>query len=129
MARKYTKMEILAEEVFRRKDAGETNRQIAESYGLTQTQIEQLVNRQNRKRKKLEAGIIVRPKGRPPKTAQTPEAAQEQEIRQLRMTVELLRSSALFSASASLRLVLRLDSAPDLLRSLYMFLLLLVSAL
>ena len=41
----------------------------------------------------------------------------------------LLQSSALFSASALLRLVLRLDSAPDLLRSLYMFLLLLVSAL
>ncbi|MBR7185558.1 MAG: hypothetical protein IKD37_08120 [Clostridia bacterium] len=35
MARKHTKMKILAEEVFRRKEAGETNRQIAESYGLT----------------------------------------------------------------------------------------------
>ena len=69
-----------------------SNRQIAESYGLTQTQIEQLVNRQNRKRKKLEAGIIIRPKGRPPKTGQTPEAVQEQEVRQLRMTVELLRN-------------------------------------
>ena len=27
MPRKYTKMEMLAEEVFRRKEAGETNRQ------------------------------------------------------------------------------------------------------
>ena len=43
MSRKYTKTEILAEEVFRRKEAGETNRQIAESYGLTKYQIKQLV--------------------------------------------------------------------------------------
>ncbi len=34
MPRKYTKMEILTEEVFKRKESGETNRQIAESYGL-----------------------------------------------------------------------------------------------
>ena len=92
MPRSYMKVEKLAAEVFERKSKGETNRQIAESYGLTQTQIEQLVNRQNRKRKKLEAGIIIRPKGRPTKAAQTPEAVQEQEVRQLRMTVELLRN-------------------------------------
>ena len=92
MSRSYTKVEELAAAVFERKAKGETNRQIAESYGLTQTQIEQLVNRQNRKRKKLEAGIVVRPKGRPPKMAQMAGAAQEKEIRQLRMTVELLRN-------------------------------------
>ena len=92
MSKSYTKVEELAAAVFERKASGETNRQIADSYGLTQRQIEQLVNRQNRKRRKLEAGAIVRPKGRPRKTAQTPEAAREQEIRQLKMTVELLRN-------------------------------------
>ena len=50
MSRSYTKVEELAVAVFERKAKGKTNRQIAESYGLTQTQIEQLVNRQNRKR-------------------------------------------------------------------------------
>jgi hypothetical protein len=35
MPRQYTKVEILSEEVFRRKAAGETNRGIAESYELT----------------------------------------------------------------------------------------------
>ena len=50
MPRSYTKVEELAAAVFERKAKGETNRQIAESYGPTQTQIEQLVNRQNRKR-------------------------------------------------------------------------------
>ncbi len=39
MPRTYTKMENLAEEVFRRKEADETNRQITESYGLSKKQI------------------------------------------------------------------------------------------
>lgn len=92
MPRSYTKVEELAAIVFERKAAGETNRQIGESYGLTKKQIEQLVTRQNRKREKLEAGDIIRPKGRPRKIPQTPETAQEQEIRQLKMTVELLQN-------------------------------------
>lgn len=54
MPRSYTKMEEIAAAVFARKAAGETNKQIGESYGLTRRQIEQLVNRQNRKRRKLE---------------------------------------------------------------------------
>lgn len=62
MPRKYTKMEMLAEEVFRRKEAGETNRQIAESYGLTKYQIKQLVTRQNRKKRALENGYVPLPK-------------------------------------------------------------------
>ena len=33
MSRKYTKIERLSEEVFRRKAAGETNREIAQSMG------------------------------------------------------------------------------------------------
>lgn len=44
MPRKYTKVELLSEEVFQRKAAGETNREIAESYGLTKYQIKQLVH-------------------------------------------------------------------------------------
>lgn len=39
MPRQYTKVEILSQEVFRRKAAGETNRETAESYGLTKYQI------------------------------------------------------------------------------------------
>ena len=69
MPRKYTKMEMLAEEVFRRKEAGETNRQIAESYGLTKYQIKQLVTRQNRKKRALENGYVPLPKGRPRKNS------------------------------------------------------------
>ena len=92
MSRSYTKVEELAAAVFERKAAGETNFQIAERYGLTKRQIEQLIDRQKRKQKKLEAGFVVRPKGRPPKAEKSPEEVQEWEIRQLRMTVELLRN-------------------------------------
>ena len=92
MSRSYTKVEELAAAVFERKAAGETNFQIAERYGLTKRQIEQLIDRQKRKQRKLDAGFIVRPKGRPPKAEKSPEEVQEQEIRQLRMTVELLRN-------------------------------------
>ena len=90
MSRSYTKVEELAAAVFERKAAGETNFQIAERYGLTKRQIEQLIDRQKRKQRKLEAGFVVRPKGRPPKVEKSPEEVQEREIRQLRMTVELL---------------------------------------
>ena len=65
MPRTYTKMENLAEEVFRRKEAGETNRQIGESYGLSKKQIKQLVSRQTRKRRMIKAGYLPQPKGRP----------------------------------------------------------------
>lgn len=51
MPRAYTKVEILSEEVFRRKAAGETNRAIAESYGLTLKQIKKLITRRNNKAK------------------------------------------------------------------------------
>ena len=94
MARQYTKMEILAEEVFRRKEAGETNREIAESYGLTKTQIKQLVARQNRKRRAIENGYVPLPKGRPRKSCSedTEEIKRNNELVKLRMENELLRN-------------------------------------
>ena len=63
MPRSYTKMEELAAAVLERKAAGESNQQIAESYGLSRRQIEQLVNRQNRKRRKLKRELPFVPKG------------------------------------------------------------------
>lgn len=92
MARKYTKVENLAEVVFARKAAGETNRQIGESYGLTKRQIEQLVNRQLRKKRLIENGYIVRSKGRPCKNRENKEISKDNEIARLKMQVELLRN-------------------------------------
>jgi predicted transcriptional regulator len=92
MARKYTKVEQLAGIIRERKTAGETNRAIAESYGLTLKQIKDLLNRQNRKERLLAAGYIPQPKGRPRKGEQSPEVRTNNEIVKLRMQVELLRN-------------------------------------
>ena len=92
MARSYVKMEMLAEAIFRRKEAGETNREIATSYGLSLYQIKQLVARQNRKRRKIEAGYLPKLKGRPRKNATDEATRVQNELKELRMQVELLRN-------------------------------------
>ena len=92
MARKYTKVQEGARVVFERKAAGETNREIAESLGLTLKQVKQLITRENQRKAKLLAGKAIRPKGRPRKAAQNEDAKREQEVKELRMTVELLRN-------------------------------------
>ena len=88
------KSKCFQREVFRRKEAGETNRQIAESYGLTKYQIKQLVTRQNRKKRALENGYVPLPKGRPRKDSmpETEETKRNNELVKLRMENELLRN-------------------------------------
>lgn len=92
MPRKYVKMEQLTEEVFRRKAAGETNREIGECFGLSRDQIKQLVARQNRKRRKMEAGYIPQPKGRPRNLPMSEEEVRQKQVKDLEMQVELLRN-------------------------------------
>lgn len=92
MSRSYVKVESLAEEVFHRKAAGETNREIGEHFGLTKEQVKQLATRQRRKQRLIESGYIPRPKGRPCKTEATEEIRKNNELVQLRMQVELLRN-------------------------------------
>lgn len=92
MARKYTKVEQLAEIIRTRKANGETNREIGESLGLSKKQVKELMRRQNRKERLLAAGYILRAKGRPRKEPASEEAKCSNEVAQLRMTVELLRN-------------------------------------
>lgn len=93
MGRKYVKMEHLAEEVFRRKAAGETNREIGECFGLSAYQIQQLVARQNRKNRRIvEEGYIPRPKGRPRNAVMSEEEIRQKQVKDLEMQVELLRN-------------------------------------
>lgn len=93
MPRQYTKIEILSEEVFQRKEAGETNREIAESYGLTKYQIKQLVSRQHRKSRLIANGYVPRQKGRPRRQNQVDdEKLRNNELIELRMKVELLQN-------------------------------------
>ena len=92
MARKYTKVEQLSGIVRERHEQGETYGEIAASYGLEKKQIRKLMERQRRKERKIVAGYIPRPKGRPRKDTSSEEAKRNNEVVQLRMTVELLRN-------------------------------------
>ena len=92
MSRSYVKVECLAEEVFRRKEAGETHREIGEYFGLTKEQVKGLVKRQRKKQRMVVNGYIPRPKGRPRKAEATEEIRRNNELAELRMQVELLRN-------------------------------------
>ena len=92
MARKYTQVEGLTEIIRERKANGETNREIAESYGLDKCQVKQLIARQNRKERRIASGYIPRPKGRPRKETASEEVKRSNKVAQLRMQVELLRN-------------------------------------
>ena len=92
MKRQYMNVQHLAEEIFRRKKGGETNRAIGESLGLTKEQIKQLVSRENRRKRRIAAGYNPRSKGRPKKTAQTEMEIKDNKIVLLQMENELLRN-------------------------------------
>ena len=92
MARKYTKVEKCVEIIMQRHKNGESYREIGESLGLSKEEVEGAAKRQRSKERKLAAGYIVRPKGRPRKEAESEETKRNNEVVQLRMTVELLRN-------------------------------------
>ena len=92
MARKYTKVEEIAGIIEERQKQGETYREIGASLGLSREVVREAVKRKRRKERKLAAGYIPLPKGRPRKEAETEEAKRNNEIVQLRMQVELLRN-------------------------------------
>ena len=92
MSRQYTKVETLSEEVFRRKAAGETNREFGAHFGLSKAQIKELVKRQNRKQRLIAGGHAPQPKGRPRKSLLNEEQKRDKELVELRMQVELLRN-------------------------------------
>ena len=92
MSRQYTKVEMLSEEVSRRKAAGETNREIGAHFGLSKEQVKELVKRQNRKQRLIANGYVPQPKGRPCKGSISEEQKRNNELIELRMQVELLRN-------------------------------------
>ena len=91
--RKYTHISLLEEEIIAMREVGKSRREIAEHLGLEKDQIKQWISRYNRKKKKLEAGIVPRPKGRPRKNELPRDIVSEQayEIHRLKMENKLLR--------------------------------------
>ena len=102
MSREYRHLQQYEKEILRLREEGLTHREIAEKFGLTKEHIKQFFNRYNRKQKKLEAGIALKKKGRPPKDYVVREedkiaelkyilARKEAKIKSLEMENELMR--------------------------------------
>lgn len=92
MTRKYRKVEHLVEIIEERSKGGKTYREIGASLGLSREEVRGAMHRHHAKERKLAAGYIARPKGRPRKDSQSEEVKRNNEVVQLRMTVELLRN-------------------------------------
>ena len=92
--RNYTHIQELLPEIKAMLAEGKTQREVAEYYGFKDKYVvKQLLARERRKERELEAGIIPRPKGRPRKGSAPRDiiADQAYEIRRLRMENDLLR--------------------------------------
>ena len=92
IARKYTNVERLASIIEERAKAGETYRKIGTALGLIREEVRGAMHRLHAKGRKIAAGYIPRPKGRPCKEPASEEAKQHNELVKLRMQVELLRN-------------------------------------
>lgn len=92
--RKYQQIAALLPEIKGMLSAGKSQREIEVHFGLEGCRpIHQLLKRERRKEKKIAAGIVPRPKGRPRKDAGPRDIAAEQayEIQRLKMENKLLR--------------------------------------
>ena len=98
--RNYTHVQKLLPEIEAMIAEGKTQREVAEYFGFKDKYVvKRLLYRQREKRRKLEAGIVPRPKGRPRKDAAPRDVATEQayEIARLRMENKLLRDFLQFA--------------------------------
>lgn len=91
--RKWTNIKILGTEINAMRAAGKTRQEIADHFGLNKIQIKNWVNRYNKEIKRIEAGIVLQPKGRPRKNSPSRDIIAEQayEINRLKMENKLLR--------------------------------------
>ena len=67
MPRSYRHMKEYEKEILELRAQGKTRREICERYGISIKQYENFLNRHNTNQRKLEAGMALRKKGRPPK--------------------------------------------------------------
>lgn len=92
--RNYTHVQMLLPEIEAMIGEGKTQREVAEHFGFKDKYVvKRLLERQREKQRKLEAGIVPRPKGRPRKDAAPRDVVREQAyaIERLRMENQLLR--------------------------------------
>ena len=107
MPRSYKHIQKYEKEIIELFEKGKSLREIGEQFGFTHKQMRDFKTRYNKKQKKMESGIIIKPKGRPrkdyvelpPSVQQLSELTQlqyelarkESKIRRLEMENELMR--------------------------------------
>ena len=102
MPRSYRHIEQYEKEIFELREKGYTNREVGEKLGFTREQIRGFIKRYNNKQRRIQAGIALKKKGRPPKdyvvsnTSKVNElkyiiARKEAKIKSLEMENELMR--------------------------------------
>ncbi len=102
MPRSYRYIQQYEKEILRLKEEGCTKREIGEKLGFSKDQIHNFFCNYNRKQRKIEAGIAIKRKGRPPKDYVVSEqdkvaelkyilARKEAKIKALEMENELMR--------------------------------------
>ena len=102
MSRSYRHIQEYEKEIFKLREQGKTKREICERFGFTMKQITNFITRYNTKQRKLEAGISIKKKGRPPKDYVVSEemkivelkyiiARKDAKIKSLEMENELMR--------------------------------------
>ena len=90
--RRYTHIQELLPVINAMIANGKSHREIEEVLGLTGDRpIHNLLKRERRKEKKVKAGVMPRPKGRPRKDGQPPRQSEKAELERLRMENKLLR--------------------------------------
>ena len=102
MSRSYRHIQEYEKEIFKLREQGKTKREICERFGFTMKQLTNFITRYNTKQRKVEAGISIRKKGRPPKDYVVTEemkiaelkyiiARKDAKIKSLEMENELMR--------------------------------------
>ena len=102
MPRSYRHIKEYEKEILQLKEQGLTKKEIGQKLGLSFEQIHNFISRHNEKQRKLEAGIALKKKGRPPKDYVVREedkvaelkyiiARKEAKIKSLEMENELMR--------------------------------------
>lgn len=102
MPRSYQHISDYEKEIIELRKEGISKREICEKYGFSMKQLTNFITRYNRKQDKINAGIALRAKGRPPKDYKITEnmkinelkyiiARKDSKIKRLEMENELMR--------------------------------------
>ena len=102
MSRSYRHIKEYEKEILEMREKWFTRQEIAERFGMNKEQIKGFIKRYNRSQRKLEAGIALKRKGRPPKDYVVSEqdkvaelkyilARKDAKIKSLEMENELMR--------------------------------------